>query len=134
MRDLEVIDSELRLLLAIRKMAREAEGRIPNTARIAVNDVLVSCTANGFNSELGLLVAQRRTYKRDRRGRFASAGSSRIKRAGRKINRRRPRYVRGSLGKTLRVGRVGHLRMPSRAPGPATTKSISSKSKAVLTR
>ena len=133
MRDLEVIDSELRLLLAIRKMAREAEGRIPNTARIAVNDVLVSCTANGFNSELGLLVAQRRTYKRDRRRRFASAGSS-IKRAGRKINRRRPRYVRGSLGKTLRVGRVGHLRMPSRAPGPATTKSISSKSKAVLTR
>ena len=27
-----------------------------------------------------------------------------------------------------------HLRMPSRAPGPATTKSILSKSKAVLTR
>ena len=34
MRDLEVIDSELRLLLAIRKMAREAEGRTPNTAWI----------------------------------------------------------------------------------------------------
>ena len=34
MRDIEVIDSELRLLLAIRKMAREAEGRTPNTARI----------------------------------------------------------------------------------------------------
>jgi hypothetical protein len=34
MRDLEVIDSELRLLLAIRHMAREAEGRTPNTARI----------------------------------------------------------------------------------------------------
>ena len=34
MRDLEVIDSELRLLLAIRNMAREAEGRTPNTARI----------------------------------------------------------------------------------------------------
>jgi hypothetical protein len=33
-RDLEVIDSELRLLLAIRHMAREAEGRTPNTARI----------------------------------------------------------------------------------------------------
>jgi hypothetical protein len=33
-RDLEVIDSELRLLLAIRRMAREAEGRPPNTARI----------------------------------------------------------------------------------------------------
>jgi hypothetical protein len=34
MRDLEVIDSELGLLLAIRPMAREAEGRTPNTARI----------------------------------------------------------------------------------------------------
>jgi hypothetical protein len=34
MRDLEVIDSQLGLLLAIRKMAREAEGRTPNTARI----------------------------------------------------------------------------------------------------
>ncbi len=34
MRDLEVIDSELRLLLAIRKMAREIEGRPPSTARI----------------------------------------------------------------------------------------------------
>jgi hypothetical protein len=34
MRDLEVIDSELGLLLAIRKMARDAEGRTPNTARI----------------------------------------------------------------------------------------------------
>jgi hypothetical protein len=34
MRDLEVIDSELGLLLAIRKMSREAEGRTPNTARI----------------------------------------------------------------------------------------------------
>ena len=34
MRDPEVIDSELRLLLAIRKMAREAEGRTPHTARI----------------------------------------------------------------------------------------------------
>jgi hypothetical protein len=34
MRDLETIDSELRLLLAIRNMAREAEGRTPSTARI----------------------------------------------------------------------------------------------------
>jgi hypothetical protein len=34
MRDREVIDPELRLLLAIRHMAREAEGRTPNTARI----------------------------------------------------------------------------------------------------
>jgi hypothetical protein len=34
MRDIETIDSELGLLLAIRRMAREAEGRTPNTARI----------------------------------------------------------------------------------------------------
>jgi hypothetical protein len=34
LRAIEVIDSELRLLLAIRHMAREAEGRTPNTARI----------------------------------------------------------------------------------------------------
>jgi hypothetical protein len=52
-------------------------------------------------------MAKRRTYKRDRRGRFASTGSFGVNRIGRKINRRRPRYVRGSLGKTLRVGRVG---------------------------
>jgi hypothetical protein len=32
MRDLEVIDSELRLLLAIRHMVREEEGRPPGTA------------------------------------------------------------------------------------------------------
>jgi hypothetical protein len=52
-------------------------------------------------------MAKRRTYKRDRRGRFASTGSTRVKRVGRKINRRRPRYVRGSFGKTMRLGRVG---------------------------
>ena len=52
-------------------------------------------------------MAKRRTYKRDRRGRFASTGSSRVKRAGRKINQRRLRYVRGSVGKTVRLGRVG---------------------------
>jgi hypothetical protein len=34
MRDLEVIASELRLLLAIRRTVREAEGRPPSTARI----------------------------------------------------------------------------------------------------
>ena len=34
MRDIEIIDSDLRLLLAIRHMAREAEGRTPNTARL----------------------------------------------------------------------------------------------------
>ena len=48
-------------------------------------------------------MAKRRTYKRDRSGRFASTGSTRVKRIRRKINRRRPRYVRGSLGKTLRA-------------------------------
>ncbi len=36
MRDLETIDSELRLLLPIRKMAREAKGRAPYAARIDV--------------------------------------------------------------------------------------------------
>jgi hypothetical protein len=34
MRDIEVIDSELRLLLAIRSMVREEEGRPPSTTRI----------------------------------------------------------------------------------------------------
>jgi hypothetical protein len=34
MRDLDTIDSELRLLLAIRQMVREEEGRPPSTARI----------------------------------------------------------------------------------------------------
>ena len=34
MRAIEVIDAELRLLLAICHMAREAEGRTPNAARI----------------------------------------------------------------------------------------------------
>lgn len=52
-------------------------------------------------------MASRRTYKRDRRGRFASTGSSRARRIGRKIKTRRPRYVRGSLSHTLRVGPGG---------------------------
>jgi len=43
MRDVEVIDSELRLLLAIRNMVREAEGRAPSTARI---DELLGTTRN----------------------------------------------------------------------------------------
>jgi hypothetical protein len=34
MRDIETIDSELRLLLAIRGMVREVEGSPPSTARI----------------------------------------------------------------------------------------------------
>jgi hypothetical protein len=34
MRDIEVIDSELRLLLAIRRMVREEEGRPPSTAAV----------------------------------------------------------------------------------------------------
>jgi hypothetical protein len=33
-RDIETIDSELRLLVAIRRMVREVEGRPPSTARI----------------------------------------------------------------------------------------------------
>jgi hypothetical protein len=53
------------------------------------------------------MAAKRRVHKRDKRGRFAPTGSSRVKRVGRKISRRRPRYVRGSLGKTVRLGRVG---------------------------
>jgi hypothetical protein len=51
-------------------------------------------------------MVKRRTYKQ-KRGRFAPTGRSRVTRIGRKTNRRRPRYVRGSLGHTLRVGRVG---------------------------
>lgn len=35
------------------------------------------------------------------------AAAPRVKRVGRKLSRRPPRYVRGSLGKTVRVGRVG---------------------------
>jgi hypothetical protein len=34
MRDIEIIDSELRLLVAIRRTIWEAEGRAPSTARI----------------------------------------------------------------------------------------------------
>lgn len=49
----------------------------------------------------------RRTYKRDSKGRFASTGRSRVKRTARKVNRRRPRYVVGSAGSTVRLGRVG---------------------------
>ncbi|PJD99789.1 MAG: hypothetical protein CK428_32975 [Mycobacterium sp.] len=63
--------------------------------------------ASGLNGRIGALMARRRTYKRDRRGRFASTSSSRTSRIGSKVNRRRPRYVRGSLGKTVRIGRVG---------------------------
>jgi hypothetical protein len=36
--DIETIDSELRLLVAIRRMVRETEGRPPNTARDALLD------------------------------------------------------------------------------------------------
>jgi hypothetical protein len=49
----------------------------------------------------------KRHYKRDRRSRFTSSGSSHAKRVGKKLNRKRPRYVRGSAGKTVRLGRVG---------------------------
>jgi len=34
LRDIETVDSELRLLLAIRQMVREEEGRTPSTRRI----------------------------------------------------------------------------------------------------
>jgi len=44
-------------------------------------------------------MAARRTDKRDARGRFASTGGSRVKRASRKINRRSPHYLRGSRAK-----------------------------------
>jgi hypothetical protein len=52
MRDLEAIDSELGLLLAIRKMTREAEGRTPNVARTDAllderSGILVSSTTVG---------------------------------------------------------------------------------------
>jgi hypothetical protein len=67
----------------------------------------VGLAGSGFASRFGPLMAKRSIYKRDRRGRFASTGTTRIKRVGRKISRHRPRYVLGSLGKTVRVGRVG---------------------------
>jgi hypothetical protein len=52
MGDLEVIDSELRLLLAIRKMARDAEGRTPNTARIdeLLGERSAAAAENGIKS------------------------------------------------------------------------------------
>lgn len=49
----------------------------------------------------------KRRYKRDRRGRFTANGSSHAKRVSKKLNRKRPRYIRGSAAKTVRVGRVG---------------------------
>ncbi|CKI23764.1 hypothetical protein LTT02_28505 [Mycolicibacterium smegmatis] len=52
-------------------------------------------------------MAKRRTYKRDRKGRFAPTGGSSVKRTARKIKTRRPRYVSGSAGSTVRLGRVG---------------------------
>lgn len=60
-----------------------------------------------FGESCGSLMAKRRIYKRDRRGRFAPTGSSRARRTSSTIKRRRPRYVRGSLGNTVRIGRVG---------------------------
>ena len=53
------------------------------------------------------MAARRRVYNRDKRGRFGPTGSTRVRRIARKVNRRRAHYVRGSLGKTVRVGRVG---------------------------
>jgi hypothetical protein len=53
-RDLEVIDSELRLLLAIRHMAREEEGRTPSTARICLSRRGMSAA---FDDRVALSVA-----------------------------------------------------------------------------
>ena len=53
------------------------------------------------------MAAKRRAYKRDKWGRFVPTGNTRVRRIARRVNRRRPRYVRGSLGETVRVGRVG---------------------------
>jgi hypothetical protein len=47
-RDVETIDSELGLLLALRKMARKAEGRAPNPSRIdALLDERSAATFSG---------------------------------------------------------------------------------------
>ena len=68
-------------------------------------------------------MAKRRTYKRDKRGRgrFASTGSSRVKRVSRKINRRRPRYVRGSWAR-----RCASAASALAASTPASTSARSS--------
>ena len=51
-RDIEEIDSELGLLLAIRNMAREAEGGTPNASRIdALLDERSAATFSGAQTE-----------------------------------------------------------------------------------
>jgi len=52
LRDVEVIDSELWLLLAIRQMAREEEGRPPSTARIdeLLDERSAAAAENGIKS------------------------------------------------------------------------------------
>lgn len=51
-RDIEAIDSELGLLLAIRNMARQAEGRTPNASRIdALLDERSAATFSGAQPE-----------------------------------------------------------------------------------
>ena len=51
-RDIEEIDSELGLLLAIRNMARKAEGRTPNASRIdALLDERSAATFSGAQPE-----------------------------------------------------------------------------------
>jgi hypothetical protein len=51
-RDIEEIDSELGLLLAIRNMAPEAEGHRPNTSRIdALLDERFAATFSGAQPE-----------------------------------------------------------------------------------
>ena len=51
-------------------------------------------------------MAKRRRYKRDKRGRFAPTGNNCVKRAGGQQDQPAS-AVRGSLGKTVRLGRVG---------------------------
>ena len=62
MRDIDTIDSELRLLVAIRHMVREAEGRPPNTARIdqLLDERRELTGRHNPNTELGIAVTARR--------------------------------------------------------------------------
>jgi hypothetical protein len=54
MRDLEAVDPELRLLLAFRKMAREAKGGTANAAHInALLDVRSLARIDALLDELG---------------------------------------------------------------------------------
>jgi hypothetical protein len=71
------------------------------TTRSAALDAGARCRDRGSRTD------RRRTNKRDKRSRFASTGSSRISRVGRKISRSRPRCVCASVACTIRLGAVG---------------------------